>query len=293
LVIIRKIFPFRVCEPFPTRECLDFHMGLCLAPCVGSMTKQDYMKNIRHICLILEGKKDQLYKNLRNDMEELSREQKFEDAKRVRDQLRAIGALYSGTKDVNYYKEAEQLQRALNLPKLPERIETFDISNIMGNQAVGSMVSFFQGKPDKNNYRRFKIRDVEGIDDFKMIAEIVRRRYKRLKNEQKPYPDLIVIDGGKGQLSAACEELKKLDVDIPIMSLAKREEEVFVPNKRSPVILRHDSLGLKLLQRVRDEAHRFALKYHHLLRTKGVFDRVSTKRKITHTLPMESPGSNS
>jgi excinuclease ABC subunit C len=293
LVIIRKIFPFRTCEPFPAKECLDFHMGLCLAPCIGSITKQGYLKNVRNICLILEGKKDQLYKNLRADMEEFSREQKFEEAKRVRDQLRAIGALYSGTKDVNYYKEAEQLQRALNLPKLPERIETFDISNIMGNQAVGSMVSFFQGKPDKNNYRRFKIREVEGIDDFKMIAEVVRRRYTRLKNEKKPFPDLIVIDGGKGQLSAACEELKKLDVNIPIMSLAKREEEVFLPNKRAAIILRHDSLGLKLLQRVRDEAHRFALKYHHVLRTKGVFDRVSQKSKISHSFPVESSGSHS
>ena len=124
----------------------------------------------------------------------------------MRDQLRAVGALYSGTKDVNYFKEAEQLQRALNLPCLPKRIETFDISNIMGQQSVGSMVSFFNGNPDKNNYRRFKIRTVDGIDDFQMMAEAVRRRYSRLKKENRLMPDLILIDGGKGQLSAAWQE---------------------------------------------------------------------------------------
>ena len=203
----------------------------------------------------------------------MSRAKRFEEAAKVRDQLQAIGALYSGTKDINYYKEAEQLQRVLNLPRRPERIEAFDISNIMGQQAVGSMVSFFNGKPDKTNYRRFSIKEVEGIDDFKMIAEVVRRRYTRLKRENLPFPDLILIDGGKGQLSAACEELKRLEVSIPIISLAKREEEIFLPNKRSPVILPRESLGLKLLQRVRDEAHRFAVSYHRLKRKKDVFAR--------------------
>jgi len=223
--------------------------------------------------LILEGKKDQLYRGLRKEMERLARERKYEEAAGVRDQIRAIGALYSGTKDLNYYKEAEQLQRVLGLPRLPERIETFDISNIMGNQAVGSMVSFFSGKPDKSQYRRFRIRDVEGIDDFKMIAEIVRRRYRRLKNEGLPYPDLIVVDGGKGQLSAACRQLQDLNVEIPIISLAKRMEEVFVPGKKNPVILNANSLGLKLLQKVRDEAHRFAISYHRLLRGKQFLRR--------------------
>jgi excinuclease ABC subunit C len=277
LSIIRKIFHFRSCEPFPKKECLDLHIGLCEGPCIGRISKQDYAKNIRKVCLILEGKKNELYKDLKDEMEIYSREKNFEAAGRARDQLRAIGALYSGTKDINYYKEAEQLQRALNLPRLPERIETFDISNIMGNQSVGSMVSFFQGKPDKNNYRRFKIREVEGIDDFKMIGEIVRRRYRRLKAEQKSFPDLIVIDGGKGQLSSACEELKKLDVDIPIISLAKQEEEVFLPNKRTSIRLPKDSLGLKLLQRTRDEAHRFALAYHHNLRGKNFFRKINDK----------------
>ena len=273
LALLRKIFHFRTCDPFPEKECLDYHIGLCEAPCIKKIGKREYMKNIRNVKLILEGRKDDLYKRLHKEMEAHAKAQRYEDAAKIRDQLRAIGALYSGTRDVNYYKEAEQLQRALNLPRLPNRIETFDISNIMGNQAVGSMVSFLNGRPDKNNYRRFKIKEVEGIDDFKMIAEVVRRRYRRLKSEGKMFPDLIVIDGGKGQLSAAHQELIKLGVQIPLVSLAKREEEVFLPNKRNPVKLSLDSLGLKLLQRTRDEAHRFAVKYHRHLRDKNVFAR--------------------
>jgi excinuclease ABC subunit C len=278
LTIIRKIFPFRTCEPFPSRECLDYHIGLCHAPCVALIDAKEYAKNIRNVRLILEGKKDELYRNLTEDMDALVREKNFESAGKVRDQIRAIGALYSGTKDVNYYKESEQLQRALGLSKRPDRIEAFDISNIMGNQAVGSMVSFFNGKPDKNNYRRFRIKTVEGIDDFKMIGEVVGRRYFRLKKENLPFPDLILIDGGKGQLAAAGAELERLDVDIPIISLAKQEEEIFLPKRRSPVILAKDSLGLQLLQRVRDEAHRFALSYHHVLRKKNVFGEKKRKQ---------------
>lgn len=271
LIIIRKIFHFRTCEPFPDKECLDFHIGLCQAPCIGRVSKKDYRKNIRYVKLILEGKRDQLYRKLHRAMEGFAREKQFEQAAAVRDQLQAIGALYSGTKDINYFKEAEQLQRALGLPRPPRRIECFDISNIMGNQAVGSMVSFFNGKPDKNNYRRFKIKEVKGIDDFQMIAEVVRRRYRRLKNESRSYPDLILIDGGKGQLAAAVKELKALEVEIPVASLAKREEEIFLPGKRQALRLSKRSLGLKLLQRLRDEAHRFAVTYHRTLRGKDAF----------------------
>ncbi len=271
LSIIRKIFHFRTCNPFPNKECLDYHIGLCDAPCIQNISEEEYRKNIENVCFILEGKKDELYRNLRQQMETLAREKKYEQAAKVRDQLRAIGALYSGTRDINYYKESEQLQRILGLPKRPERIEAFDISNIMGNQSVGSMVSFFNGQPDKNYYRRFRIKEVAGIDDFKMMAEIVKRRYRRLKNEGATFPDLIVIDGGKGQLSAALEQLVGLKIEIPIISLAKREEEIFVPHKKNSIVLPKDSLGLKLLQRIRDEAHRFAVSYHRILRRKNTF----------------------
>jgi excinuclease ABC subunit C len=271
LNIIRKIFHSRSCETLPNKPCLDYHIGLCDAPCINNISEAEYKRNIRHVCLILQGKKDELLKSLHEDMARYVQDKNFECAAKVRDQIRAIGALYSSNKDINYFKEAEQLERALGLPKTPARIECFDISNIMGNQSVGSMVSFLNGKPDKSNYRRFKIRQVEGIDDFKMMAEVVRRRYTRLKNEGLIFPDLIIIDGGKGQLSAAADELNKLEVQIPMISLAKREEEVFMPGRRNSIILAKDSLGLRLLQRVRDEAHRFAVKYHRLLRGKKVF----------------------
>ncbi|MCR4336937.1 MAG: excinuclease ABC subunit UvrC [Candidatus Omnitrophica bacterium] len=270
LTLIRKIFPFRTCDPFPKKECLDFHMGLCGAPCIGKISPEMYANNIQNVRLILEGKKDELFRHLQKQMEEFVKAKRFEEAAQARDQIRAMSALYSGTADINYYKEAEQLQRVLGLPRRIDRIEAFDISNIMGNQSVGSMVSFFNGKPDKSNYRRFRIKWVEGIDDFKMIAEIVHRRYRRLKNEGSLYPDLIVIDGGKGQLSAAVQQLKFLGVEIPIISLAKQEEEVFLPNRRSSIRLGRDSLALKLLQRVRDEAHRFAVSYHRNLRGKAM-----------------------
>lgn len=268
LQIIRKIFPFRTCDPFADKLCLYYDMALCQGPCEAKISKEDYQRNIRHIKLVLDGKKDDVYRNLRLEMEEAARNKNFEEAAHLRDQIRAIGALYSGTGDINYFKEAEQLQRAIGLERAPVRMECFDISNIMGNQSVGSMVSFLNGKPDKNNYRRFRIKTVEGIDDFKMIAEIVRRRYTRLQKEGLTYPDLIVIDGGKGQLGAAVDELKKLSLNLPIISLAKQFEEIFVPGKRNSIRLSHDSLGLKLLMRVRDEAHRFGLKYHTLLRGK-------------------------
>jgi len=268
LQIIRKIFPFRTCDPFANKLCLYYDLGLCQGPCEAKTPKEEYQRNIRSVKYILDGKKDDLYRSLHLEMEELARHHDFEGAGRLRDQIRAIGALYSGTGDINYFKEAEQLQRAIGLERSPVRLECFDISNIMGNQSVGSMVSFLNGKPDKSNYRRFRIKTVTGIDDFQMIAEVVRRRYTRLQKEGSAYPDLIIIDGGKGQLAAAVKELKKLSLGLPIVSLAKREEEIFTPGKRNSIKLSHDSLGLKLLMRVRDEAHRFGLKYHTLLRAK-------------------------
>lgn len=273
LTIVRRIFHFRTCDPLPKSSCLDFHIGLCEAPCIGNIEKAEYARNIRNVRLILEGEKDALYRNLKEDMQAMSREHDYEKAARIRDQIRAIGALYSGTKDINYFKEAEQLQRALNLPRLPERVETFDISNIMGNQAVGSMVSFFNGKPDKSNYRRFRIKQVAGIDDFKMLAEIIRRRYSRLKKEGLIFPDLIIVDGGKGQLSAVLEALALLEIQIPVISIAKREEEIFLLGKRDPVKLPADSLALQLVIRMRDEAHRFAVSYHRLLRSKNLLGK--------------------
>ncbi|MBF0387522.1 MAG: excinuclease ABC subunit UvrC [Candidatus Omnitrophica bacterium] len=272
LALIRKIFPFRSCDPLAGKACLYHDIGLCPAPCTGQVTALEYRRTIKHIICVLEGERDKLYGELRAQMEGYARRQDFERAAQARDQLRAVGALYSSSPDVNYFKEAEQLERALALPRSPERIECIDISTTMGERAVGSLVAFVNGKPDKPNYRRFRIKEVRGMDDFKMVAEVVRRRYGRLQREGTPYPDLVMIDGGKGQLTAALGELNALGVTIPLISLAKREEEVYLPGRRGPVLLARDSLALKLLQRVRDEAHRFAVAYHRLLRARKVFE---------------------
>lgn len=165
-----------------------------------------------------------------------------------------------------------ELKDWLNLPSVPIRIECFDISNLGPTYTVGSMVSFFNGQPDKKNYRRFKIKTVFNQDDFAMMAEVVRRRYSRLIKESAILPDLIIIDGGQGQLNAALGELEKLNLKIPIISLAKKDEKIYQPGTEEPKYLKKTDPKLKLLQRIRDEAHRFAIKYHRCLREK-IFKR--------------------
>lgn len=164
----------------------------------------------------------------------------------------------------------ESLRKPLKLPDIPKVIECFDISHIQGKDTVASMVRFTNGEPDKANYRRFKIRTVTDVNDFASIAEVVRRRYKRLLSENMPLPDLIVIDGGKGQLSSAVSEIRALGLNIPTISLAKKHEEVFVPHLKFPIEIKKDSEGSLLLQHIRDEAHRFAVTYHRTLRKKHI-----------------------
>ena len=162
------------------------------------------------------------------------------------------------------------LQEALCLPKTPQVIECFDISHLAGTFSVGSMVQFRGGRPDKSNYRRFKIKGVQGVDDFASIAEIVRRRYTRQKEESLELPDLIVIDGGKGQLSFALAELRELRLKIPIISLAKGEEEIYVPGREGPLQIKKNDKASLYVQEIRDEAHRFAIAYNRLLRKKAI-----------------------
>ncbi len=178
-------------------------------------------------------------------------------------------------------KRLIQLQKVLNLKRLPTEIEAFDISNISGKFAVGSMVKFINAQPAKNEYRQFKIKTVDGIDDFKMMEEVVFRRYKRIKDENKNLPDLILIDGGKGQLTAALSALHKNEIyNIPIIALAKREELIFIPGKSEPLKLNRNSSALKLLQNIRDEAHRFAIEFHKRLR----------KKELVHSQLDDIPG---
>ena len=167
-------------------------------------------------------------------------------------------------------KKIEALQEALKLPKLPNVIECFDISHLAGTATVGSMVQFRGGRPDKSNYRRFKIRSVEGIDDFASIAEVVRRRYTRLTMENQELPNLIIIDGGQGQLSAALRQLRELRVRIPVISIAKGEEEIYLPGQNLPLAIERDGKASLFIQEIRNEAHRFAIAYNRLLREKAI-----------------------
>jgi excinuclease ABC subunit C len=166
--------------------------------------------------------------------------------------------------------KVQGLKAALGLPLSPAVIECFDISHLSGTSMVGSMVQFCNGRPDKNNYRRFRIRTVAGIDDFASIAEIVKRRYQRVVAEGAGLPDLIVIDGGRGQLSAALDAIRSLGLEIPVIAIAKQEEDVFLPGEVLPRRLDRKGMALHYLQEIRNEAHRFALSYHRLLRGKGM-----------------------
>jgi len=270
---IRKIFPFRSCRKMPKKACLHFHIGLCPAPCIDKISQKDYAKIINNICLILKGRREPLLGKLSQQMHLLAQKGKFEQAAQLRDQTIALGSIYLGGQVENFFQEAKQLADILNFKKLPFRIEAFDVSNIFGKEAVGSMVSFRQGSPDKNNYRRFRIKESQGeINDYKMLSEITRRRYQRLKEEKLELPDLILIDGGRGQVSVVKKELDKLNLDLPIIGIAKAEEKIITLNKINPIVLPKNSLALRLIMRIRDEAHRFALAYHHILRRKKTFE---------------------
>jgi excinuclease ABC subunit C len=270
LKTVRKIFPYRSCRNLPKEACLYYSLELCPAPCLGKIGERDYKKRIHEICLFLEGKREELEKGLTQKMREKAQAQSFEEAAKIRDQINSLVQL----KELRFGKETLlwELQNLLALSRLPRRIEAFDVSHIAGHEAVGAMVSFYQGIPDKNNYRRFRIKLVSGKDDFAMIREIVLRRYRRLKNENLDFPDLILIDGGKAHLEAAYSQLKKLGLkNLDVISLAKGEERIYILKRKNPLKLSRDSRILQFLQRIRDEAHRFAITYHKKLRKKVSF----------------------
>ncbi|MBI2979377.1 MAG: excinuclease ABC subunit C, partial [Chloroflexi bacterium] len=173
----------------------------------------------------------------------------------------------------------DEIQKELHLPSLPARMEAYDISNIQGTAAVGSMVVFENGKPKPSHYRRFRIKTVAGANDYAMLQEVLGRRFRRVKsdvvsgpNTWAVLPDLVLIDGGKGQLNAALDVMQEMDAEmVPAIGLAKENEEIFLPQQKEPVVLPRSSPGLQMLQRLRDEAHRFALGYHQRLHKKGTF----------------------
>lgn len=269
LGVIRRILPYRSCGRMVEDACMYKAIGLCPAPCTESIRKAVYARTISNIIMILEARTDALIAKLTRQMRGKAREHKYEQAAKLRDSIEALGKIGSahaggggGLRDV------DDLRSILGLAKRPLRIEAFDVSNISGQEACGSMVSFYCGKSDKNNYRRFRIKTVRGPDDYKMLSEVVSRRYARLSRERLALPDLILIDGGRGQLLATAAQLEKLGLDIPLVSIAKREENIYVRGALLPLRLKEGTAALNLIRRVRDEAHRFAVSYHRILRQK-------------------------
>ncbi len=366
LALVRRQYHLRGCRPLtPTdrdyKHCLYAHLRYCTAPCIGNVNREQYLDQIKAACQFLEGHCQEMHLQLTGDMKKAAAAQEYERAAELRD---LITDLQRTTKKVNHFqrvpyslpsaidpeKDSAELGEILGLAAPPHRIEGFDISNISGTFAVASLVSFRDGRPDRSNYRRFRIKTVQGQDDFASMAEVVRRRYTRVLNETKvptaqprtelvgeaecarrlkaeageavpaelqrlvddvssasrgkralavnadaaaadvrahrapgerakrnavPLPDLILIDGGKGQLQAACQELEKLGLgQIPIIGLAKEFEEIHLPGAKEPLRLSHDSGALKLLQRVRDESHRLANTYNASLRLRRISESI-------------------
>ena len=412
LKLIRGIFPFRSCSRTITgtdpRPCLEYHIGHCLAPCIGVVSRGEYAEVIKQVILFLEGKQERVAQQLESRMNKAAEALDFETAARLRDQLQAVNQVIEGQriattvkgeqdviafaqdKDQAYVQvffirggkligresfllqgtrseepnqimtsfikqfyasspyippllllqhpvediatiqawlqikregkvniqvprrgnkkqllnivaenaqqgleqlkikqlasptalsaALDEIKRELNLPRLPSRIEGYDISDIQGMAAVGSMVVFDKGKPKPAHYRRFKIKTVSAANDYAMLQEVLRRRFRRASGASDTWailPDLVLIDGGRGQLNAAREAIDEVGAgSVPIASLAKENEEIFIPQKSEPIILPRSSPGLQLLQRLRDEAHRFALGYHQRVHKREAFASV-------------------
>lgn len=381
---INKTFKLRTCKKLPKRKCLRYDIGICSAPCIKKISKEEYGKDIKEAELVLKGKTKELEKILSKKMQTYSRNQEFEKALIAREKISAIQYLkekqnvkrekkydedilnyiiknetvylmlfniYKGTLEnkkeftfefkenfldeflLRYYSEneipkkiiipkkvddsisdylkkiksskvdliipqkgdlkelmnlvkrnieihyfgdaerLEELRKKLNLQKNPNVIECFDISHLSGTEVVASMVQFRGGKPDKTNYRKFRIKTSQKNDDFAAMREVVQRRYSRLQREKKEFPDLIVIDGGLGQLNSSIKSLKEIGARIPIISLAKKFEEVYIPGSELPLRFDPKNKARLLLESIRDEAHRFAIKYQRERRSKKIFNK--------------------
>ncbi len=290
---LQKVFRFRTCE-LEIREgddsrrhfrpCLLYSIHQCTAPCAALISRADYRRDIARLRRFLSSKRSVVLRQLRREMEAAAAGLHYEEAARLRDRIRALEALsLSGDVETDVQPEvffvdpAEGLARLaeiLGMESPPRTIEGVDIANLHGQESCGSLVCFIDGRPFKSGYRRFRIRTVQGIDDYAMIREVVARRYRRAAGGEELYPDVILIDGGLGHLHAALSAFEDMQVRPPmVVSLAKREEELYVQARGRPLRLPRNNPALRLLQQVRDEAHRFAQHYHHLLRRRRMFDQ--------------------
>ncbi|MBV9491455.1 MAG: excinuclease ABC subunit UvrC [Verrucomicrobia bacterium] len=320
---MRKAFGLRSCrvaEPgeIDYRRCLDHIIKNCSAPCIRKVSLEEYKTRVAQACDFLDGRSAEHLKELEEEMKQAAARLEFEKAAELRNMLEDLRRTTEPARrftrktlarGIDPAADLKALADALQLPGPPAVMECFDISNISTTHIVASMVCFRQGAPDKSNYRRYRIRTVQGQDDFASMAEVVRRRYSRVllearaaspdlaEYDQEPVneavnrvqrserlvrlPDLIIVDGGKGQLSAACRELERLGLEhVPIIGLAKEFEEIYRPGRPIPLRLPDDSGALQLLQRIRDEAHRFANSFHQLL----------MKRRTSESILDDCPG---
>jgi excinuclease ABC subunit C len=297
LRVLRRIFPFQSVKNHTKRKCLYYHLGLC--PCVPAVPSNltQYKRNISNLKKFLKGKKDNVVRSLESGKKLLVKTENFEDARIIQGQIDAVNKITAETFDPFYFLEKPQAQlerekkennelrkiledKGINFERL-ERIECYDISNFQGSEATGSMTVFINGSAEKSQYRKFKIKKVKGINDFAMHQEVMSRRLKHLEDWGKP--DLLIIDGGKGQVGSVMAVLTHLYIQIPVIGLAKRFETIIVPVKQGETLMQGGTLifkevklpisssALNLVRRIRDEAHRFAVTYHKTLRSKKTF----------------------
>ncbi len=291
--VLQKIFRFRTCKlDISTKDdkrrffrpCILHSIRQCTAPCADRVSKADYKAQIKDLVRFLQSKRSTVLRGLKKKMEAASAAMDFETAAMVRDRIRLIENLdRRGTVEGNVQPEVfaadpaeamEKLQTILKSEQPVRIIEGFDIAHLSGSETVGSMVQFIDGRPFKNGYRRFKIKTVKGVDDYAGLKEVVTRRYKRAMAGEELWPDLVLIDGGLGQLHAAEEAFAEMDAPMPkLASIAKKEEIIYIHGKDKPLKLPAHSPVRKLIQYVRDEAHRFAQHYHHILRSKSVLNK--------------------
>ena len=302
ILTLQKIFRFRTCtldiqlndERWRWyRPCILHSINQCSAPCHYRITAEEYRKNIHRLVRVLEGKRKQLLAELQREMKLAAEEKRYETAAELRDQIHNLSTLdQRGSIETHVQPELFAvdprrgvlgLQRVFKLEKIPRIIEGIDIAHLGGSDMVASLVRFIDGLPFKPGYRRYKIKTVSGVNDYACIAEVVTRRFSHNDWEQSepqssdgdPVPNILLIDGGRGQLNSALSVLE----DLPqkpelVLALAKQAEEIFVPGREEPLKLDRRSFALRLLQYVRDESHRFAQHYHHLLRQKRFREQV-------------------
>ncbi len=295
--LLQRVFKYRTCtldiradDPRNNyfRPCLLHAIGQCTAPCANRITPDAYRRDIDRFSRFLGSKRTVVIRELTKEMQEASETLEFERAAALRDQIRAIEKLDEREKrakgaETDWQPEVttfaadpttglRSLQRTLGVDNAIRCMEAIDIAHLAGGETVGSKVCFIDGRPFKDGYRRYRIR-ITGNDDYMAIREVVSRRYRDAGEGNELYPDVILIDGGLGQLHAALEAFEQLPVQPPmVISLAKKEELIYVQQRAEPVKLGRDNAGLKLAQAIRDEAHRFAQHYHHILRRKKVID---------------------